>query len=106
MENNRDVFRPVHPGEILKEEFLVPLDISQNKLALSMRVPPQMISDIVNEKRSITAETALRLASVIGTTPQFWMSLQMNYDLKTKMNEKGEEINRQVEPIQVCFENA
>jgi addiction module antidote protein, HigA family len=71
----------LHPGEVLLEEYLKPLGISQNCLALSMRVPAQRINEIINGKRAITADTAIRLAKVIGMTPEFWLSLQMDYDL-------------------------
>ncbi|HMD90537.1 MAG TPA: HigA family addiction module antitoxin [Anaerolineaceae bacterium] len=74
-------FIPIHPGEILLEEFLNPLGISQNLLAKNMRVAPGRINEIVNGKRGITAETALRLACALGTTPEFWLNLQMKYDL-------------------------
>ena len=77
-----DVFAPVHPGEVLLEEYLKPLGISQNKLALSMRVPSQRINEIVSGRRSISAETAIRLARAIGTTPEFWLSLQDTCDLQ------------------------
>lgn len=73
---------PVHPGEILMEEFLRPLGISQNKLGRDLGVPAQRISDIVRGKRSITVDTALRLAKYFKTTPQFWLNLQSHYDLE------------------------
>jgi addiction module HigA family antidote len=72
-------FSPLHPGEVLEQEFLIPLKISQNKLALNMRVSPQKINDIVRGKRSITADTAVRLGLVLGTTPEFWMGLQTDF---------------------------
>ncbi|MDP3181746.1 MAG: HigA family addiction module antitoxin [Desulfobaccales bacterium] len=73
---------PVHPGEILMGEFLRPLGISQNKLGRDLGVPAQRISDIVRGKRSITVDTALRLAKYFKTTPQFWLNLQSHYDLE------------------------
>ncbi len=73
---------PVHPGEILREEFLRPLGVSQNKLGRDLGVPAQRISDIVRGKRSITVDTALRLAKYFKTTPQFWLNLQSHYDLE------------------------
>lgn len=73
---------PIHPGEILMEEFLRPLGISQNKLGRDLGVPAQRISDIVRGKRSITVDTALRLAKYFKTTPQFWLNLQSHYDLE------------------------
>lgn len=72
---------PVHPGEVLKEEFIEPLGLSANRLARVLRVPPNRISAIVNGERSVTADTALRLAKALGTTPDFWLSLQKQYDL-------------------------
>ena len=70
---------PVHPGEILLEEFLRPMGISQNRLALDMRVPPRRINEIVHGKRRITADTALRLGRYFGVSAQFWLGLQMDY---------------------------
>ena len=89
----------LHPGEVLLEEYLKPMGISQSKLALSMRVPAQRISEIINEKRAITADTAIRLAKVIGTTPEFWLSLQMDYDLQSTIKKDGERIDKEVMPI-------
>ena len=72
----------IHPGEVLLGEFLKPLGISQNRLARAMGVPPRRINEIVHGKRSITADTALRLARALGTSEQFWMGLQADYDLE------------------------
>ncbi len=72
----------IHPGEVLLEEFLKPLGISQNRLARAMGVPPRRINEIVHGKRAITADTALRLARALGTSEQFWMGLQADYDLE------------------------
>jgi addiction module HigA family antidote len=72
----------VHPGEILLEEFLLPLDISQNALARAADVPPRRINEIVLGKRGITADTAVRLAAALGTTERFWLGLQADYDLE------------------------
>jgi addiction module HigA family antidote len=72
----------IHPGEILLEEFLNPMGISQNRLANAMRVPPRRINEIVHGNRSITADTAVRLSRVLGTSPQFWMNLQGEYELR------------------------
>jgi addiction module HigA family antidote len=72
----------IHPGEVLLEEFLQPLDISQNRLARAMGVPPRRINEIVHGKRAVTADTALRLARALGTSEQFWMGLQADYDLE------------------------
>lgn len=77
--NNGD--RPVMPGEILREEFMEPLGLSQNGLARAIGVPPRRINEIVHGKRAITADTALRLAAYLGPDPQFWLNLQTHYDL-------------------------
>ena len=83
----------IHPGEILREEFMKPLNISQNALAIAMHVPATRIGEIVNEKRGITADTALRLGVFFNTTSEFWMNLQSNYDLQTALIGKEAEIN-------------
>ena len=72
----------IHPGEILREEYLVPLGLSGNQLATALRVPPRRINDIVNERRAISADTALRLARYFDTTPAFWMGLQVAWELE------------------------
>ena len=86
---------PIPPGETLREEFLKPLGLSANHLALELRVPVIRISDIVRGRRSITADTALRLARYFGTSPQFWTNLQANYDLEDAL---GSQIESQVRP--------
>ncbi len=80
---------PVHPGEVLQQEFLIPLGLSQNRLALSIGVSPRRINEIVLGKRRVTAETALRLARFFDTTPQFWLGLQADYDLDVATDELG-----------------
>lgn len=92
---------PVHPGEILKIEFLEPLGISQNRLALAMRVPPGQISEIVQGKRSITANTAIRLGFALKTEAEFWMRIQSRYDLETAEDKYGEIVKREVAPLLV-----
>ena len=82
------------PGEILLEEFLKPMDISQNRLARAMGVPPRRINEIVHGKRSITADTALRLSHALGTTEQFWMGLQADYDLEEARKSSGNELGK------------
>ena len=72
---------PIHPGEILRDQFMADFDVSINRLARELRVPPTRISDIVNERRSVTPDTALRLARYFGTSAEFWMNLQISYDL-------------------------
>lgn len=88
---------PVHPGEVLFEEFLKPLGLSQNRLALNIAVPPRRINEIVLGKRRITAETALRLARYFDTTPQFWLGLQADYDLDVAADALGERLEREVQ---------
>jgi addiction module HigA family antidote len=96
-----DKIPPVHPGEVLHEDYLIPKGISQNQLALSMRVPPNRISEIIQGKRAITAETALRLARAIGTSPDFWLNLQMYYDLRIAEESLAGVLEREVIPITV-----
>jgi addiction module HigA family antidote len=95
----RSDFPPLHPGEVLLEEFLKPMALSQHQLALMMRVAPQKFNDIVHGKRGITAETALRLARVLGTTPEFWMGLQSQYDLETVQEALGSRLQKEVTPL-------
>ena len=88
---------PVHPGEILLEEFLKPLGLSQNRLSRDLAVPAQRINEIVREKRAITVDTALRLARYFHTTPRFWLNLQMRYDLEmARATRLLDRINRDV----------
>ena len=89
---------PIHPGEVLFEEFLVPLELSQNRLANAIKVPPRRINEIVLGKRSITADTALRLAFYFGNSPEFWLGLQMDFDLDVVRVNKEKQIFREVEP--------
>jgi addiction module HigA family antidote len=96
-----DKIPPVHPGEVLHEDYLIPKGISQNQLALSMRVSPNRISEIIQGKRAITAETALRLAHAIGTSPEFWLNLQMQYDLRIAEEKLVGVLEREVIPITV-----
>ncbi len=88
--------RPIHPGEVLREEFLVPLGMSAHALAMELKVPAPRINDIVRERRSVTPDTALRLARYFGTTPQFWLNLQTSYDLRVAEREIGTRIEREV----------
>ena len=88
--------QPVHPGEVLLREFLKPMQLSQNRLALDIGVHPRRINEIVLGKRGITAETALRLARYFGTSPQFWLGLQADYDLDVDMDVLGERLEREV----------
>jgi len=84
----------IHPGEVLFEEFLKPLDISQNKLARTMGVPPRRINEIVHGKRAVTADTAIRLARALGTSEQFWMGLQADYDLEAARKAAQSELQK------------
>lgn len=95
-----DKLNNIHPGEILLEEFLVPMNISQNKLANAMGVPPRRINEIVLGKRTITADTALRLAKVFGNSVQFWMGLQDEYEIREARVMIQEQLER-VQPIGV-----
>lgn len=88
---------PIHPGEVLLEEFLKPLELSQNRLGRCVGVPPRRINEIVLGKRRISAETALRLARYFGTSPQFWLGLQSDYDLDVAADKLGERLEREVE---------
>ena len=90
--------KPVHPGEILLEEFLKPMNLSQNRLALSMGVPARRINEIVLGKRGITANTALRLARYFGMSPQFWMGIQMDYALDVAEDELSDRLAIEVRP--------
>jgi len=91
--------KPVHPGEILREEFMAPLGLSMNKMAMALRVPVTRIADIVNERRGITADTALRFARYFGNSPSFWMNLQTRYDLEVAEDEIASRIDRDVQPL-------
>lgn len=87
---------PVHPGEILYEEFLVPMEISQYRLAKDISVPPRRINEIVHGKRSITADTALRLSRYFGTSERFWLNLQTGYDLEVEKDRLGNRLDSEV----------
>ena len=89
---------PVHPGEVLLEEFLKPMKLSQNRLALSIGAPARRINEIVLGKRGITADTALRLARFFDMSPQFWLGLQMDYNLDVAEDELAERLEREVIP--------
>ena len=94
--------KPIHPGEVLLEEFLRPMGLSQNRLALNVGVPARRINEIVLGKRRITADTALRLARYFGNSPQFWLGLQMDYDLDVAEDALSERIEREVRPRAVA----
>jgi antitoxin HigA-1 len=89
---------PIHPGEVLREDFIEPLGITQHKVAVAIDVPPRRINEIVHGKRRITADTALRLARYFGTTDLFWVNLQSRYDLEVERDALGESLDR-IEPL-------
>ena len=96
------IIPPIHPGETLREDFLKPLGLSANRLAMELMVPVTRINDIARGKRAITADTALRLARYFGTTPQFWMNLQANYGLEMAQDARGPEIADRIRPHQAA----
>jgi len=91
--------RPIHPGEILREEFLAPLDMSANALAMELHVPAPRINDIVRQRRAVTPDTALRLARYFNTTAQFWLNLQSSFDLKQTEIDVGRKIEKEIHPM-------
>ena len=93
-----DRIEPIHPGEVLMEDFIEGFGITQNKLAVSIGVPPRRINEIVHGKRRITADTALRLARYFGTTDRFWLNLQTYYDLEVEKDQLGNTLD-QIEPL-------
>jgi antitoxin HigA-1 len=93
--------KPVHPGEILREEFMEPLGLSMNKIAMALRVPVTRIADIVAERRGVTADTALRFGRYFKNSPTFWMNLQTRYDLEVAEDEIAAKIERDVQPLEV-----
>jgi len=97
--------KPVHLGEVLREEFMRPLGLSMNKLALDLRVPVTRIADIVGERRGITADTALRLARYFNNAPVFWMNLQTRYDLEVAEDELAAKVERDVQPLETTSSN-
>ncbi len=92
------VLDPIHPGEILQEEFLTPMGLSQNQVALALGVPARRINEIVLGKRGITADTALRLGAYFGMDAQFWLNLQSHYDLEQARDKLGDRLSREVRP--------
>jgi addiction module HigA family antidote len=93
--------RPVHPGEILLEEFMKPLGLSMNRMAMDLRVPVTRIADIVHERRGITADTALRFARYFKNSPTFWMNLQTRFDLEIAEDRIAVKVQSDVQPLQV-----
>ena len=94
-----DKLSPIHPGEVLLEEFIKPMNLSQNRLAIDIGVDARRINEIVLGKRSITADTALRLARFFGNYPQFWLGLQTQYDLDVAEDHLGKRLDREVRPL-------
>lgn len=99
VERGDAVLAPIPPGEILLEEFMKPLGVSQNRLARDIDAPVSRISGIVKGERAITADTALRLAKFFGTTPEMWMNLQTDYDLRAARRASGQDIDKRVRPL-------
>ena len=97
--NTNKLLDPITPGEILREDFMEPLDISMNQLARDLSVPPNRISEIVNGKRSISADTALRLQRYFGVEAQFWLNLQTEYDLRIMKRKIWTDIERRIIPV-------
>jgi len=93
---------PVHPGEVLNEEFLTPMEISQYRLAKDISVPARRINEIVHGTRSITADTALRLGRYFGTSAQFWLNLQNHFDLEVQQDKIGSRLDREVHVLAVA----
>ena len=96
---NQKKLAPVHPGEVLLEEFLKPMGLSQNRVALAIGVHPRRINEIVLRKRGISADTALRLAKFFGTSAELWLGLQKDYELDVAMDEVGDLIDREVRTL-------
>jgi antitoxin HigA-1 len=92
----KNLMRPIHPGEVLREEFLIPLKMSAHALAMELKVPAPRINEIVRERRSVTPETALRLARFFWTSPDFWLNLQTAYDLKIAQREIGRTVENEI----------
>ena len=100
---NKEKMPTLHPGEILYEEFLKPMGLSQNQLAIAIKVPPRRINEIVLGKRRITADTALRLARFFNMSPQFWLGLQMDYDLDVAADNLAKTLDSEIEVYQMAM---
>jgi addiction module HigA family antidote len=98
--------QPIHPGEILMEEFLTPMGLSQNMLANDIGVPPRRINEIIHGKRRITADTALRLSHYFKMSPQFWLGLQMDYDLDLEEDRLAERLEKEVNIYEAIHKSA
>ncbi len=93
--------KPIHPGEILREEFMVPLKLNPHKLALALRVPAPGVYEIVKEERAVSMEMALRLARFFSTTPEFWVNLQAHFDLEVARDKEQRNVDQEVRPMTV-----
>ena len=102
----KKILDPIHPGEILMEEFLKPMSISQYRLAKDINVPARRINEIVHGKRRITADTALRLAHYFKMSPQFWLGLQMDYDLDVEEDKLAARLNKEVSTYELVHKTA
>jgi len=102
MAKNKRTMPPIHPGETLREDFMKPLGLTANRLAINLRVPAARIGEIIRERRAITADTALRLARFFGTSPQFWINLQANYDLELAQDAMGSRIADEIRPYRAA----
>jgi antitoxin HigA-1 len=91
--------KPIHPGEILREEFMIPFELNPNKLALALRVAASNVYEVVHETRGISHEMALRLGRYFGTTPEFWINLQAHYDLSISRQKAGKKISQEIDPL-------
>ena len=91
--------RPIHPGEVLREEFLLPMNLTAHALAMALRLPAPRINDVVRERRGMSPDTALRLARYFGTSAEFWLGLQVDFDLRTAQKAAGRVIEREVTPM-------
>lgn len=99
IEREPRVHPPVHPGEMLREEWLEPLDMNANQLAIALGVPRQTVNEIVNERRGLSAQMALRLSKWSGMSERFWMNLQSHYEFEMAKMEEGERIEQEVQPL-------
>jgi antitoxin HigA-1 len=106
MAKSQKLLPPIHPGEILRADFMEPLGLSMNRLALDLRVPVTRIAEIVHERRGITPDTALRLARYFNTSPGFWLNLQSGYDLEVAQDKLSRVIEREVRPAVFADANA
>ena len=106
MPKSQKLLPPIHPGEILRADFMEPLRLSMNRLALDLRVPVTRIAEIVHGRRGVTPDTALRLARYFNTSPGFWMNLQTSYDLEVAQDKLSRVIEREVRPLSFAITDA